>query len=159
MQSLRATWLLAATTTIIAAQRYAGSMLIVIALPLVPWLLYSGYVLARKPSMRAIQSRKVAIWLVSIATIVFVHSFRDSTARDYAQGVVNSLQAYSDQHGSYPSSLEAVGVTEKNLKSELGLAGYTLDRGQPGFYYASTFGPFAFERYDFERRDWKHVLH
>jgi len=134
-----------------------GFMLVFLTLPLVPWLLYSAYAIATRPIARSLQVQKVAIWFLSVAVVVCVHYLMHSSSRQYAQGAVNAVQAYSEQHGFYPQNLEAIGMTSQQLRSKLSYSTYGIHEGKPYFFYGATYVPFEQENYDFAAREWRHV--
>jgi hypothetical protein len=84
--------------------------MIFVAIPfLAIWLLYSGYVIWRRPEGRRIQVIRVVILTVTLVGIAGLHFYYYTSARaagDYAERLVS---AYKAEHGNYPDTLEEAG--------------------------------------------------
>ncbi|MES2299002.1 MAG: hypothetical protein V4582_18300 [Pseudomonadota bacterium] len=129
-------------------------MLLMVAVPLVPWCLYSLYVITTQPSRRTLQAKKVAYWVLGIATIIAVHVYRHISTRTAANEIVARIVDYSKTHGTCPPTLEAIGSSNAVLKEKLGLSGYFCKNGNPALFYGTTYVPFETESYDFEHGLW-----
>jgi hypothetical protein len=153
----RSTLALAGVVMLLVSQRHMAFMLFFVFLPLFPWLIYSGFVIARNPTRRAMQTQKVAIWLTAVLLVVGVHIYWHVATRHQAQDLANAIQKYVLQNGVCPPSLEAIGITKVQLKAKLGYASYVCEAGHPRLFYGSTFAPFETDHYDFEKDVWRHV--
>jgi hypothetical protein len=155
-RSIRSTLISVAIVILLLAQRYAGFVLFLLALPLVPWLLYSVCIIVTKPARRTQQAVKAAIWVLAVVTVIGIHYGLHVSTRASADEVVSAIRKYSDEHGGYPPNLRAIGLSDADLRAKLGMSRYGLHSGQPFLSYASTFEIFAWETYDFENRRWEH---
>jgi hypothetical protein len=155
--SLGKTLLAAALVMFSLAQPHAGFMLIFLAIPLLPWTAYSVYIMVAKPLKRCVQAQKLAIWMLVCCSVIGIHYARHLAAKTRAQDVVSAIEAYSSIHGYFPQTIDAVGMTEKELRVKLSYAAYGLHEGKPYFFYASTYVPFEQEAYNFETKKWWHV--
>ena len=155
---VRITVLAAGITTLLLAQRHAGFVLLLLAVPLVPWFLYSAFVITTQPARRVVQGLKVTIWLMSVLTVVCIHYYYHVSTRHDAQDIANAIQKYSNEHGICPSSLEAIGMTNAQLRGKLGYSAYVCEAGHPTLFYGSTYVPFEQDRYNFERKEWIHFF-
>lgn len=157
IRALRSTLILAAVVILLLAQRKTGFMLLFLALPLLPWLLYNLYIIATQPARRKLQGTKMAIWVLTVLVIIGIHYNLHVSTRASADEVVGKIRIYSNERGSYPPNLEAIGMSNAQLRSRLGWSGYSIEAGKPHLSYASTYIPFHTERYDFESNKWRHV--
>jgi hypothetical protein len=158
--SIKSLWQPIVTAGVLAflfAQRHAGFMVIMEVLFLVPWTLWSAWVIAVKPQPRRLQSAKLGIWWLSVALIVGVHYVRATTTRASAQQVVDAVLAYRTAHGVYPADIQAIGYTKDQLRDMIGFGGYFMKDKKPLFFYASTYVAFETDHYDFARNEWTHI--
>lgn len=125
--------------------------LVYVGIFLIFWLPYSVYVIVKKPERRKIQSYKVGIWFLMIATVLATHQVRKVYTREYANSVVLKIEQFQLKQGRYPSSLEEIGINQAELKDKLSLPHYSH---KPQFYYADTVMIFHMWTYDFGRREW-----
>lgn len=153
----RTTLALAGATMFLLSQRHMAFMLVFVVLPLLPWLIYSTFVMVRNPAKRAVQSQKVVIWITAVSVVVGIHAYRHTATRHQAQSIANAIQAYSLHNGACPSSLEAISMTKAQLKAQLGISHYACEFGKPSLFYASTLIPFETDHYDFEKNVWQHM--
>jgi len=146
----------ASIVALLFSQRHAGIGLLLLAFILLPWLLYSVYVIIRWSQRRAFQISKIAIWVVSVATILGVHYYLQVSTRANADALVAKIHDYQKNHGVCPANLEAIGLSKEKMREQLGLSVYGCEAGKLRLFYASTFVPFEEYRYDFERKQWKY---
>lgn len=139
---------------LLLSQRHTGFLLILLSPLLAVGRCHSAYVIAGRPQARRLQMTKVALWAIAVTVAVSIQLTRHISARRYANTVVQAVEAHARQHGQYPPTLEAAGLSAKEFRERLGLSGYGLGAGSPQLYYSSTYMPFAVEHYDFARREW-----
>jgi hypothetical protein len=157
IKSIRTTIVSACILVLLLSQRHLGFILLLLALPFFPWLLYSTYVIVAKPDRRAVQASKIAIWVVAASMIVGIHVYRHTSTREQANQMVNAIRKYTAEHGHCPADLAAVGVSPAQIKSRLGYAWYRCEAGEISFSYPSVQVPFEMESYDFKSGTWKHI--
>ena len=155
-RSIRSTLISVAIVIPLLAHRYAAFMLLLLALPLIPWLLYSVCIIVTKPTRGTQQALKAAIWVLAVVTVVGIHYVRHASVRASADEFVSAIRKYHDEHGAYPPNLEAIGLSDAQLRAECGYAFYGFHSDGPYLAYASTFEAFAKEVYDFEKGRWEH---
>jgi len=141
---------------LLTVPRYGGFLLGFFLLFLIPFFLYSTDRMYRHKSERRIRGVKLAAWMVAIFITLAVNYHEYGYARDAANDVVAELAKYYETHGSYPSSLEALGYDSKSLKSSLGMYGYDNRDEQPFFYYSVPYMAFAMYLYDFQSGQWNY---
>lgn len=139
------------------SQRHSGFLLYFVALLLIPWIIQSIWVIARRPEQRKTRSWLLAIWLVAVTIVISVHVFYAVSARNYAQAIADSIKRHIKERGVCPTTLTDVGYSDKQFREELGMGGYDCKSGKPRLFYASTFTVFETEHYDFELRRWRHA--
>jgi hypothetical protein len=158
LRAIGSTVIAVAVTVLLLAQRQAGFMLFFFAFPLIPWFLYSVYVIARPPACRSVQATKVALWVVGVSAVLGIHYRLHLNTKARATEVVSAIRQYASERGTYPPNLEAVGLSSTQLTSKLGRSSaYGIESGNPHFFYASTYIPFSTESYDFQNNVWKHA--
>ena len=143
--------------SLLLTQRHSGFMLAFVLLFLIPWFAYSGYRCIRFPAERKLRIQKVIVWCVAVVVIVSVNLVKYQSAKSYALGVSEKLEAYISSHGRCPKELEDVGISKSTFKEHLGLGVYVCKDQQPFLFYASTYVPFETENYDFTKHEWGHV--
>ena len=119
--------LLATVTVLFVAQSGAGSVLILLFLPLFIWASYSAYIIALVPEARANQLIRVLIWVVAVSLMVGIHHLRYVTTRQNADEIVATLHRYAVTHGKYPATLDEVGINQQQLRHGGGRGARLLD--------------------------------
>jgi hypothetical protein len=140
--------------TFFLAQPHAGFMIYIFVLPLLIWFIYSLYVALTKPDRRKWHLIRMSVWIASVLVILVVHYDRKQTIRHYADDIVAAINKYKLEHGTYPDNIEMIGVSRQQLKEQLGLSGYSYEKGKPGLFYADTFIVFQTHHYDFQKNTW-----
>ena len=135
----------------ITAPVHAGFMLVFVVPILVVWLVYSAYVIWRRPARRKLQILQVALWLLVVGGVLLAHLHYYSAARSAGNTAVTAILQYKASHGVYPPSLRAAG-----LQSTGWGVSYLFDHGQPVLFYPATFIVFETCSYNFERQSWEH---
>ncbi len=150
-------WDTATTVTILGlllSQPHAGFMIFIVWLLLLPWLVVRIVAAYKKPEQRPLIITRASLWIVMSIIVLSSHAYMHFRTRANAQIIVDSILAYEVKNGSYPESLEAVGITRKQMQSALGLSGYSYKEGRASLFYAATYIPFLTEQYDFAERRW-----
>ena len=155
--SLIPTLVVCALVTLPLCQRHAGFMLIALAFPLVPWFVYSGWVMETKPIVRCQQLAKAGIWVLGVSIASVTQATMFVAAKKNSEQISAALEEYIEKFGHCPPELNAIGITRSELREKLGYATYTCESGRPTLFYGSTFVPFEKESYDFSRHSWVHV--
>lgn len=156
IKMLGATIVAAGVVTLVLCQRHLGFAVLLEILVLLPWIVVSIWTAAGNSQQRPLLAAKVGIWLLSVGVVIGVHAVLASLTRAKAQKVVDAITSYYTAHGSYPVDIQAVGYTEGEVRSMVGMGGYHFEFGRPSFFYASTYVPFATNDYDFSGREWTH---
>ena len=154
LKDVSATLVAAGVVTFLLCQPHLGFGVMVELLVLVPWTLASIWLMVRQPETRTTQGLKIGVWVLSVAVVAMVHYHLATETRANAQAVVDAVLAYHTVQGAYPADAEAVGYSQAQLRTLLGMGGYMLNDKQPTFFYASTFMPFETVHFDFEKRVW-----
>ena len=76
---------------------------------LAPWLLYSLYLLWRRPERREKQVRRVGYVLAAFAASSMLWVIQQFARGAYAERVIRAVKSYGAEHGQYPETLEQVG--------------------------------------------------
>lgn len=147
----------ASVTAVLLSQRHSGFLLIFEALFLIPWLVYSAYVMVTQPARRKTQCVRVLAWLLSVAVVVGVHLYVAHTTRSHAEEIVQRIKSYVVQHGRCVATLDELGLSREALRATVGLSAYGCDAaGKPSFFYAVTYVPFETYSYDFDGGVWQY---
>lgn len=155
--SLLPTLLATSLITFLLAQRYMGGGLLLVLIVFLPWATYRLFSMLSRVNMRPYYEKKIALWLVAITIIAARHYELHQSSRAYAQTVVDRIETYAQQHGAYPATLEAAGLSRQQLRSQLLFVVYGVQQGKPYFSYGSTYAAFEHEMYDFSRHEWQHL--
>lgn len=135
----------------LCSMRMVASGLVFVAIGLIFWLPYSLFLIVRRPALRKIQAQKIGIWFLMIIAVLAVHQTRRVHTRDYADSVVHGIEQFRQREGRYPDSLNEIGFSAEEIRSNLGMARYAR---KPMFYYPDTALIFHMWRYDFDKREW-----
>jgi hypothetical protein len=73
------------------------------------WLLYTGYIIWRRPEKRRVQAIRAGILTATIGAIAALHFYYYTSARAAGDYAVRLVIAYKAEHGTYPDSLEEAG--------------------------------------------------
>ena len=131
---------------------------------LIPWLLYSTYVIWRYPDRRgrrAIQIGRVLAILAGIAVLLASWIvYWESASRAYAERVARAIESYRAIHKQYPKTLEQVGfktrsINGQNVGADWGLLYYLDDKGPSLFYRGAV--PFSVNWYEFDKGRWTYM--
>jgi hypothetical protein len=128
---------------------------------LVPWLIYSVYVIWRKPERRRKQARRLGYVLTAFAAISAVWVLGQSGKGVYAERIIKAVDLYETQYGRYPKTLEEVGFKYKiengqNRGTDPWGIAYTdgsIGGLSPAIFYPGPL-PFSMNQYDFDKRTW-----
>ncbi len=143
----------AAAFVFFAAHKGGGFMIYLVAPFLLIWFLYSGFIFWKRPERRRVHAIATGIWVLAIGGIAVVHAWYHHEARKAAEGVVATVLEFRKQHGTYPPTDQAAGITPGSLSDRWGI-GYVLADGAPKVFYASTFQIFGTYTYNFESGIW-----
>ncbi len=76
---------------------------------LFPWLIYSLYVIWRRPERRKAQGKRIGYVLTIFAALSMAWVFEQSARGAYAERIIEAVNSYKKQYGRYPETLEQVG--------------------------------------------------
>ncbi len=124
-------------------------MLIFVAPFLSIWLLYSTYIIWRRPANRTTQLVKIVLWSLTISGVLSLHWHYQRAVREAANAAVSTVLQYKAIHGSFPKTPEAAGLKDRTWRIS-----YFLKNGKPYLVYPATFIVFDIYSYDFERQSW-----
>lgn len=150
----RRTAIAAALVAVLFSMPLMGFATVILALPILVWLMYSLYVIAQRPEQRRERLVRVACWLGALAVIASVHLYLQFSTRARANEVVQTIARYLDTTGNCPSDLAQLGLGPETLRSRLGLSYFRCEGGIATLGYAKTYIPFETFEYDFRRRTW-----
>jgi uncharacterized protein (DUF58 family) len=156
-RKLRSTAIWAGIVALLLSQRHGAWTLVILLLLLLPWLLYSAYVVAAKPERRQLQASKAAIWIAAVALIVSVHAVRHASARERANQLVQAVRNYAHVHGHCPPDLAAAGIAPESINHTLPRVWYRCEPGEVSLSYPSVEMPFTLDVYDFKKGVWTQV--
>ena len=147
--------IMAVVVVLTAGQPHAGFLLALGALPLVVWLTWSAWVIARRPYARLGQMISVAVWLGALALLAGIHYVWHRNARRDANEIVKAVDAYSAINGRCPQSIERLGIKREVLAEKLGENySYVCNAGKAKLSYVATFTIFDTYAYDFDKDTW-----
>lgn len=138
----------------LGVQRFMGVIIVIAAIPLSIWLLYSIYIIVSKPQLRKSQLTRIALWAASLLIIFGAHYYLYEVTRNNANDIVAMLEKYKSEHGSYPEKIDAIGLTQKQIKEKIGMAYYSFTDGQPHLFYGVTYVAFDTYDYNFQTKAW-----
>jgi hypothetical protein len=114
---------------------------------LIPWLLYSLYVMWRKPERRRTQGQWVGYILGTFAAVSMTWVLQQAASGAYAERLIKAVEAYKTEHGQYPGNLEQVG-----FKIQWGIA-YVGGGSAASLFYPGPL-PFSMNMYEFYKQRW-----
>ena len=156
IKRLSGTIFAASIVTIFLCQPHNGFIAFFEVIILIPWVIMWIWRSIKTPELRLLYAVKMCIWILSIGITISVHFFIAYKTRQKAQMVVNAILDYHRSHGSYPPDIQTIGYSKDDLRSMIGMNGYSFNQNKPNFYYASTYMIFETESYDFSKREWQH---
>ncbi len=137
------------------APAHAGFMLVFFVPFFMFWLLYSLFVIWRRPERRRSQTVRLVLWSILFTSIGCTHWYYASASRKDAEMVAQKLLLYKANHGTFPPSLAEVDLDADGLKRRWMLY-YSMSRNEPLLFYASTFTLFETYSYDFKKNEWNY---
>jgi hypothetical protein len=153
----RDTLILGVLLVLFTTHRHSGTFLMLLVPIFCVWIPYSLFVIFRSPDRRQIQINKLIFWSVLIAFLSCLHWYYYYSTREFANSVVIKIIGFKDSEKRYPSSLTEVGISNDQLKENLGLAGYFKEENSmPQFFYSSTFDGFDTYYFDFKNNKWNY---
>jgi hypothetical protein len=145
----------AAVLAFLLAQTHAGFMLVFVAPIVAIWFVYAGYLAVKYPAIRETQVLRMTIWVVALFLILWVHLFRHAVTRSHANRIVAAVEQYERKHERYPMDSAAMGWSDVQIKSLLGVpGGYSYQEGKPSLFYAVTYIVYDTYHYDFALKTW-----
>jgi hypothetical protein len=123
---------------------------------LIPWLLYSLYVIWRRPERRRTQGQWVGYILATFAAVSMAWVLQQSDSGAYAERIIEAVESYKREHGHYPENLEQVGFkihyeNGQNRGPEWGIA--YLGGSAASLFYPGPL-PFSMNMYEFDKQRW-----
>ena len=139
--------LLAAITT----QVHGGFMLVFLLPIFAIWLIYSAFVIWRRPARRKLQAVAVGLWVFVVGGAFLAHAHYQEAARSAGNAAATAILQYKASYGVYPPSLRAAGLES----TDWGVY-YDFANGTPVLFYPDTFIVFDTYSYNFKQQSWEH---
>lgn len=150
MKPFIGTFALCGVTLFLTAPVHGGFLLVFVVPILAVGLLYSVYLIWKRPAVRRLQLVKIALWLLVIGAVCLAQRHYYRAARAAGNVVVASILQYKARHGVFPESLRAAGVEATSWH-----IAYILKDGRPSVFYPATFVVFDTYRYNFRQHRWE----
>ena len=129
-------------------------MIVLPVLPLLIWIPNCVYVAIRNANERRWRLFSMAVWIASMLVIAGIHYDLATATRHDADEIVAAIKKYKSEYGTYPPSVEMIGMSQQQIRKRLGFGGYFFEKGQPDLFYANTFIIFHTYHYDFLKDVW-----
>jgi len=110
--------------------------------------------IAHKPDQRRLRVLRVLAWIVSFCLVGLLNLYWYRESRAYADKIVAAVSNHHTRTGSYPASLEQVGIQPDDRSSRKWRLAYVINDGKPNLFYAVPYAIFDTYDYDFETRKW-----
>ncbi len=130
---------------------HLGFMLILFAIPLAIWILYSIGLVLIEPAQLRPRAIILGLWVAAILIALSAHWYYAVDARRDGDEYARVIERYKAVHGTYPSDMKAAGLAPKRNSY---MHGYIMYEGKPSLVYAATFAMFDTYGYDFEHHVW-----
>jgi hypothetical protein len=132
---------------------------------LLPWLLYSLYVIWRDPERRNRQEKRVGYVLTVIAALSMALVSLQFARGAYAGRILRAVESYKAQHGRYPEALEQVGFKTHNENGQdmgtdwwgIAYADGSIGGLSPAVFYPGPL-PFSMNTYEFDKGRWTYFV-
>lgn len=148
------TAVLAALVLIVALQKFAGFVVLLLVPVFAVSALYSAVRMVRRPAERKTRAVRLGIWAATLILAGAVQAHRGSAARNNAEAVARAVLAHKAGTGAFPATLGEIGLDGRKLDAAWGIR-YFLREGKPVLAYPATFMPLTTLDYDFETRTWR----
>ncbi|MDR2625781.1 MAG: hypothetical protein LBC37_05560 [Zoogloeaceae bacterium] len=148
----------AAVFVFFCSQREGGIPARLLTIPFSIWALCEIVYAVRYAEDRKHRLLRVGVWFLAFALVIGMHALRDSAVRQEADAMVAKIQAYQEEHGGCPPTLEAIQESKESIREKLGRGGFYAC--QEGFFRLTYTVPSSgFDRYyyDSERKNWNFV--
>ena len=141
----------------VAAQPLFGALIVLMAMALLPWALYSIIRKAWRPSERSLRLQKVGLWAGALAVAFTVQAHRHATPQARATQIATAIEQHIQRFGACPKDLGEIGHSNQSVRNVVGAhTSYSCPHGKPILFYQSTYQAFDTEDYDFQERAWRH---
>lgn len=151
--------LVACAALVFSCAGVGGAFLVVAAIPFLGiWLLYSAYIIWRKPEKRRTQLTRLGILAVTLIGIAAVHFYYYTSARAAGNYAERLVSAYKAVHGTYPDTLEDAGwrLGAYGGRWRIVYKGNGANK-DPILMYPATWVIFDMYDYDFRTRQWVYL--
>jgi hypothetical protein len=128
-------------------------VLVAAAVIFVPWAIYSMVRMVIRPSERRDRGTSLAILAITLVVSFTAQAHRDTAARKEATAAVSAIQAHKSRTGSYPETLNSLGIDAQALKQKFSLT-YRLNDGKATLFYSQPSMPMVAHHYKFESNSW-----
>lgn len=149
------TLLSATLLCLICSQRYAGFLLLIFTPFLLVWLLFSLYIVYKKPELKKWQLGRIGIWITCILIVLGMHKYYEINARKNANDVIDLIERYRSEHGNYPKNYMDIGMDQQKLRDKCGIFCFFSHEKEAQLTYAGTFIIHSFYTYDFNTKKWE----
>jgi hypothetical protein len=128
---------------------------------LVPWLIYSLYVIWRRPERRKAQAKRIGYVLAIFAALSMAWVFEQSARGAYAERIIEAVNSYKKQYGRYPETLDQVGFRTRHENGQdrgtelwgIAYANGSIGGLAPAIFYPGPL-PFSMNDYEFDKGRW-----
>jgi hypothetical protein len=128
---------------------------------LFPWLIYSIYVIWRRPERRKVQAKRIGYVLTIFAALSMAWVFEQSARGAYAERIIEAVNSYKKQYGRYPDSLDQVGFKTRYENGQdrgsdvwgIAYIGDKFSGVSPAVFYPGPL-PFSMNIYELNEGHW-----
>ena len=131
----------------------SGMAFPLLVLGFIAWLPYNAVRMLRRADERKPRALRLGIWCLALVLVGVVQAHWSAATRSQADIAAQAVLAYQARTGSYPPSLQEVGVDEPGLREDWGIR-YLLRERQGVLSHPATFMPLTSYDYDFGVRKW-----
>ena len=97
---------------------------------------------------------RLGIWAATLVLVGSVQTYWRDDSRKDADSAAKAVLAHKARAGSYPASLNEIGIAEEKLHTKWGLRYFVREGGQAVLTYPTSTMPLSTYDYDFENRKW-----
>lgn len=145
------TFFLVAIVLIFALPRGSGFLFPLLLLFFVATTLYRLVQSVRRAEGRKKHFIRIGIWAATLALVGAMQIYWSTASRNNAEIIAQEILAYQRRTGSFPSTLNEIGIDEQELKDKWKIRYF---KGQGMLTYPSSFMPLTLYEYDFQAHRW-----